>query len=70
VSLARLTPQPVGIRDATIAILSAVATNTISKIAIGGIIGNGRFALEITVMALGCFGAVILWVTLPLLAHY
>jgi uncharacterized membrane protein (DUF4010 family) len=69
VSLARLTPQPLGIQDAMIAILSAVATNTISKIAIGGIIARGRFALEITAMALACFaaGAVALWTTLAVL---
>jgi len=72
VSLAQLTPQPLGIRDATIAILSAVATDTISKIAIGGIIGRGRFALEITVMAIGCLaaGAVTLWAASTILVHY
>jgi uncharacterized membrane protein (DUF4010 family) len=68
VSVAGLTPQPLGIQDATIAILSAVATNTISKIAIGGIIGRGRFALEIIAMALACFtaGALALWTTLTI----
>ena len=45
VSLARLIPKPLGIQNATIAILSAVATNMISKIAIGSIIDRGRFAL-------------------------
>ena len=71
VSVARLTPQPLGNQDATIAILGAVATNTISKIAIGGIIGRGRFALEITAMALAYFaaGAVALWATLAILVH-
>jgi len=66
VSLASLSPQPLGIQDATIAILSAVGTNTLSKIAIGGIIGRGRFALEIIAMALACFtaGALVLWMTL------
>jgi uncharacterized membrane protein (DUF4010 family) len=69
VSLAGLTPRPLGIQDATIAVLSAVATNTISKIAIGGIIGRGRFALEIIVMALACLtvGALALWMTLAIL---
>ena len=69
VSVAGLTPQPLGIQDATIAILSAVATNTISKIAIGGIIGRGRFALEIIAMALACFtaGALALWTTWAIL---
>jgi uncharacterized membrane protein (DUF4010 family) len=71
VSLARLTPQPLGTRDATIAILSAVATDTISKIAIGCIIGRSRFAVEITIMALSCLvaGAAALWATLTFLAY-
>jgi uncharacterized membrane protein (DUF4010 family) len=70
VSLASLSPQPLGIQDATIAILSAVGANTLSKIAIGGIIGRGRFALEIIAMALACFGAgaLALWTTLAHLA--
>ena len=69
VSVAGLTPRPLDIQDATTAILSAVATNTISKIAIGGIIGRGRFALEIIAMALACFtaGALALWMTLTIL---
>ena len=71
VSLARLSPQPLGIQDATIAILSAVSANTFSKIVIGGIIGRGRFAVEIIAMALGCFtaGALALWTTLAILVR-
>src|SRR6516162_6962141 len=42
VSVARLAPEPLGNQAATIAILSAVATDTISKIAIGSVIGRGR----------------------------
>jgi uncharacterized membrane protein (DUF4010 family) len=70
VSLASLSPRPLGIQDATIAVLSAVAANTLSKIAIGGIIGRGRFALEIIAMALACLtvGALALWMTL-LIVH-
>jgi hypothetical protein len=62
-------PQLLGHQDATIAVLSAVAANTISKIAIGGIIGRGRFALEIIAMALACFtaGALALWATWAIL---
>ena len=69
VSVARLAPEPLGNQAATIAILSAVATDTISKVAIGGVIGRGRFALEISAMALACFaaGAVALWMTLAIL---
>jgi len=69
VSLAGLSPQPLDTQDATIAVLSAVAANTLSKIAIGGIIGRGRFALEIVAMALACLtvGALALWMTLAIL---
>ena len=68
--LAGLTPRPLDIQAATIAILSAVAANTLSKVAIAGIIGRGRFALEIIAMALACFtaGALALWTTLAI-AH-
>ena len=69
VSLAGLSPQPLDTQDASIAVLSAVAANTLSKIAIGGIIGRGRFALEIVAMALACLtvGALALWMTLAIL---
>jgi uncharacterized membrane protein (DUF4010 family) len=69
VSVARLAPQPLGNQVAAIAILTAVAADTISKIAIGGIIGRGRFALEIGVMALACLaaGGAALWATLATL---
>ena len=69
VSLAGLSPQPLDTQDASIAVLSAVAANTLSKIAIGGIIGRGRFALEIVAIALACLtvGALALWMTLAIL---
>jgi len=69
VSLAGLSPQPLDTQDASIAVLSSVAANTLSKIAIGGIIGRGRFALEIVAMALACLtvGALALWMTLAIL---
>jgi uncharacterized membrane protein (DUF4010 family) len=71
VSVARLSPQPLSVRDAAIATMSAVASNTISKIAIGVAIGRGRFALEIIAMALACIaaGAIALWMTLAILIH-
>jgi uncharacterized membrane protein (DUF4010 family) len=48
-----------------LAILAAVASNTVSKIAIGAAIGRGPFAVEIAAMALACLlsGAVALWLT-------
>ncbi len=71
VSVATLNPRLLGNQDASIAILSAVAANTISKVAIAGIIGRGRFALEIIAMALACFivGALALWTTLVISNH-
>jgi uncharacterized membrane protein (DUF4010 family) len=71
VSLSRLTPQPLSLRDAALAILAAVATNTSVKIGIGGVIGRGRFAVEIALMTIGCLlaGAAALWATLALMAQ-
>jgi uncharacterized membrane protein (DUF4010 family) len=70
VSMARLAPQTLSARDAALAILAAVATDTISKIGIGAAIGHGRFALEIGGMALACFvvGGAAMWATFALLA--
>jgi uncharacterized membrane protein (DUF4010 family) len=65
VSLARLVPGTLSSEPATFAILTAVVTDTISKIAIGAAIGRGVFALEIAGMALACFiaGGLALWLT-------
>jgi uncharacterized membrane protein (DUF4010 family) len=70
VSMARLTPDTLSPADAALAILAAVASDTVSKIAIGAAIGRGRFAAEIAAMALGCIaiGAVAGWLTLALVA--
>jgi uncharacterized membrane protein (DUF4010 family) len=54
VSMARLTPEPLSGESAAFAILAAVATNTVSKIAIGAFVGRGRFAYLIAGMALAC----------------
>ena len=69
VAMARLAPLTLRPRSAALASIAAVATNTISKIAIGVVIGRGRFAAEIAVMALACFitGAATLWMTFALL---
>jgi uncharacterized membrane protein (DUF4010 family) len=68
VSTVRLVPSPLSAFDATAAILAAVASNTLSKIAIGAAIGSGRFAWQIAVMAALCIGvgAATLWVGLRL----
>jgi uncharacterized membrane protein (DUF4010 family) len=65
VSMARLAPGTLGPAQAALAILAAVASNTVSKVVIGAAIGRGRFAAEIAVMALCCFlsGAAALWLT-------
>jgi uncharacterized membrane protein (DUF4010 family) len=54
VSMARLAPQPLSLQNASFAILAAVLSNTLSKLAIGAGIGRGRFALEIAVMSAAC----------------
>ena len=70
VSMARLAPGTLSPRNAALAILTAVATDTISKIAIGAALGRGVFALEIGGMALACFvaGGVALWLTFSFVA--
>jgi uncharacterized membrane protein (DUF4010 family) len=69
VSMARLTPATLTPRDAALAILAAVASDTVSKIAIGAAIGRGWFAAEIAVMATACIaaGGAALWLTFVLL---
>lgn len=57
VSLSRLAPETLGMRDAAWAILAAAATDTISKIGIGAVIGRGRFAAEIAGVTVLCFMA-------------
>jgi uncharacterized membrane protein (DUF4010 family) len=66
VSMARLAPVPLSPANAAFAILAAVASNTLSKLAIGVAIGRGRFAVEVAAMTAACLiaGAVALWLTL------
>jgi uncharacterized membrane protein (DUF4010 family) len=54
ISMARLAPDTLTFDSAAHAILAAVASNTLSKIAIGVAIGRGRFAAAIAVMAVLC----------------
>jgi len=63
VSMARLTPQPLSLQSAALAILAAVISNNLSKIAIGAVVGRGSFAIEIAVMAFLCFigGVAAFW---------
>ena len=68
VSITRLTLGPLDAESAAFAILAAAASNTVSKIAIGAVVGRGWFALLIAVMAFACLiaGAVALAATLAL----
>ena len=65
VSMARLAPETLSARQAALAILAAVASDTVSKIAIGAAIGRGWFAAELAVMAAGCIliGGTAAWLT-------
>jgi uncharacterized membrane protein (DUF4010 family) len=57
IAMARLTPHILSSEAAAYAILAAVASDTVSKVAIGVAIGRGRFAVEIGMMALFCLVA-------------
>ena len=63
VSMARLTPQPLSLQSAALAILAAVVSNNLSKIVIGAAVGRGTFAVEIAAMAVLCFiaGGAAFW---------
>lgn len=65
VSMSRLTPQPLSLQGAALAILAAVVSNNLSKIAIGAAVGRGAFAAEIALMAVLCFaaGAAAYWLS-------
>jgi hypothetical protein len=65
----RLTPDTLTRAQATVAILAAVASDTLSKVATGAAIGRGWFAGDLAAMADGCLavGAAMAWATLALL---
>jgi uncharacterized membrane protein (DUF4010 family) len=66
VSIASLGSRVLSDQSAAFAILSAVATNMLAKLAIGVAIGSGSFALYLGIVSLACFAAagIALWVTL------
>jgi uncharacterized membrane protein (DUF4010 family) len=66
VSMVRLVPQPLGPATATFAVLAAVLGNTMSKLAIGAVLGRGRFAVEVAAMSAACIvaGGIALWLAL------
>jgi uncharacterized membrane protein (DUF4010 family) len=57
VSMTRLAPRVLDFENAALAILAGVASATLGKVAIGAIIGGGRFALGIGVMSILCVAA-------------
>jgi uncharacterized membrane protein (DUF4010 family) len=69
VSMLRLTPDTLSRTQAVLAILAAVASDTVSKIAIGAAIGRGWFAADLAVLASGCLaiGGVAAWLTFAFL---
>jgi uncharacterized membrane protein (DUF4010 family) len=69
VSMLRLTPGTLTAAQAALAILAAVASDTVSKIAIGAAIGRGWFAADLAALAAGCLaaGAAALWLTFTLM---
>lgn len=68
VSMVRLTPGTLSPTHAVLAILAAVASDTVSKVAIGAAIGRGWFAVDVAAMALGCLaiGAAAAWLSFVL----
>jgi uncharacterized membrane protein (DUF4010 family) len=70
VSMARLAPQTLSAQNVVFAILAAVATNMLSKLIIGIIIGSSRFALYLAGITAACFaaGGITLWLTAVLAA--
>jgi uncharacterized membrane protein (DUF4010 family) len=66
VSVAKLTT--ISARNAALAILAAVATNMVSKLIVGVLIGSRRFALYVAVFTLACFAAAgsAFWIMLSL----
>jgi uncharacterized membrane protein (DUF4010 family) len=57
VSMTRLAPRVLDFDNAALAILAGVASATLGKVAIGAIIGRGRFALAIAGMSILCVAA-------------
>jgi uncharacterized membrane protein (DUF4010 family) len=66
----RLTPDNLSRAQAVSAILAAVASDTVSKVAIGAAIGRGWFAADLAAMALGspAAGGAAAWLTFVFLA--
>jgi uncharacterized membrane protein (DUF4010 family) len=70
ISMTRLAPETLGFQSAALAILTAVASNTMSKLAIGAAMGHGRFAVELAAATAACLAAaaIALWATIGLVS--
>jgi uncharacterized membrane protein (DUF4010 family) len=70
VAMVRLAPDTLSRTQAVLAILAAVASDTVSKIAIGAVIGRGWFAADLAVLASGCLavGGAAAWLTFAFVA--
>ncbi|MPZ35722.1 MAG: DUF4010 domain-containing protein [Rhodospirillales bacterium] len=70
VSMARLVPDPLSVQQVTYAILAAVATNMLAKLAIGATVGRGTFAIELAVMSTATIlaAALTLWLSVIVFA--
>jgi len=70
VSISSLAPKILTQQNAAFAILTAVATNTLSKLAIGTVLGSRAFALYLAAISAACFaaGGIALWLALSVVA--
>lgn len=68
ISLTQLVPDPLGPLAASLAILVAVVSNMVSKLAMAIFIGRGRFAAELTGVTVACWaaGLLVLWAVISL----
>jgi uncharacterized membrane protein (DUF4010 family) len=65
VSLTRLVPDPLDAVSASLAVLAAAGSNTLSKLVIAVSIGRGRFAVELSAMTVACWAvasAALWWI--------
>jgi uncharacterized membrane protein (DUF4010 family) len=70
VSISSLAPKILTQQSAVFAILTAVATNMLSKLAIGTVLGSRAFALYLAAISAACFAAagIALWLALSVVA--
>lgn len=57
ISVAQLVPEPLSAQGASLAILAAVASNMVAKLAVGSALGRGHFAMELMIVTVACWAA-------------